>query len=190
VVSAGFVTCLALLASACGGSPSGRPATVGATAAATQGSSSATSPGALAFSSCMRSNGVTRFPDPDPGGAIPKVGLRQLGVSSSQFQAAENACKHLLPTGGSLQQREVQCARNDDCPPALLQQWLNAARKLARCMRSHGVPNFPDPSADSSGVVFNISEVGISDAASHSPRFMADLDACGRIVGDFPESFG
>jgi hypothetical protein len=81
---------------------------------------------------------------------------------------------------------------NSDCPPALAQQMLTADRKLARCMRSHGVPNFPDPtSGGSGGPFFNISRAGISDAASHTQQFMAKLDECARLVrGNAPESFG
>jgi hypothetical protein len=82
--------------------------------------------------------------------------------------------------------------QNSDCPPALVQQMLNADLKLARCMRSHGVPNFPDPvTGGSGGPFFPISRVGISDAASHTQRFTAKLSECGRLVGDSaPESFG
>lgn len=168
---------LSLPAAACGsGSPGSRTAQLGTRR--------------VAFSACMRAHGVSSYPDPDSSGALPKVGLRQLGVSSGQFQSAQAACRHLLPAGGSLQQQEVQCAQNGDCSPSLLREWLTAARRLARCMRSHGMPRFPDPTADSSGVVFDISRVGISDAESHSPHFMHELDVCGRIVGDFPESFG
>jgi hypothetical protein len=58
------------------------------------------------------------------------------------------------------------------------------------CMRSHGVPNFPDPTTDSSGPVFNITNAGISDAASHTNQFEAKLDECSRLVGgNAPESF-
>jgi len=80
--------------------------------------------------------------------------------------------------------------QNSDCPPALVQQMLNADLKLARCMRSHGVPNFPDPTTDSNGPVFNITKAGISDAASHTSQFDAELTECGRLVGgNAPESF-
>jgi hypothetical protein len=59
-------------------------------------------------------------------------------------------------------------------------------------MRSHGVPNFPDPTgAGPNGPYFPISKAGISDAASHAPQFMAELSQCSRLVGDnAPESFG
>jgi hypothetical protein len=140
----------------------------------------------------MRSHGVPDYPDPDSNGQLPKTDAQLLGVSGSQYQAAQQACQQLLPAGGSLQQQEAQCMQNSDCSPALVQQMLTADRKLARCMRSHGVPNFPDPTnGGPGGPYFDISKVGISDAASHTPQFEADLDECGRLVGDnAPESFG
>jgi hypothetical protein len=174
---------LALPASACSGSPSsagGSPDAGG----------SAGSPSAVAYSACIRSHGVPNFPDPDSSGQIPKTDAQQLGVSSSQYQAAQQACRHLLPAGGSLQQQEYQCMQDSDCPPALVQQMQTADLKLARCMRSHGVPNFPDPTTDSHGPVFNITKAGISDAASHTHQFEATLTECGRLVGgNAPESF-
>ncbi|MGH9917323.1 MAG: hypothetical protein ACRD6W_00405, partial [Nitrososphaerales archaeon] len=81
---------------------------------------------------------MSKYPDPTSSGELPKVGLQQLGAGNSQFQSAQAACRSLYPTGASLQQQEAQCGRNDDCSPALVQQWMDADRKLARCMRSHG----------------------------------------------------
>ena len=145
---------------------------------------------AIAYSACMRSQGVPNYPDPDSGGQLPKGDAQQFGVSTSQYQAAQQACQHLLPTGGSLHQEEYQCMQNSDCPSALVQQMLTADRKLAQCMRSHGVPNFPDPTTDSNGPVFNITNAGISDAASHTSQFEAKLDECARLAGgNAPESF-
>ena len=61
---------------------------------------------------------------------------------------------------------------------------------FSKCMRSHGVPNFPDPTTDSNGPIFNITAAGISDAASHTHQFEATLTECGRLVGpNAPESF-
>jgi hypothetical protein len=48
----------------------------------------------------MRGHGVLNFPDPNRAGAIPKVSLQQLGVSTSQFQTAQRACQKSLPNGG------------------------------------------------------------------------------------------
>ena len=47
----------------------------------------------------MRSHGVRNWPDPNSSGVFAKRTPQQLGVSSSQYQAATNACGQLLPTG-------------------------------------------------------------------------------------------
>jgi hypothetical protein len=121
---------LALLAAACGGSPSS------AGSGSSPAGGSAASSSAVAYSHCMRSHGVPRYPDPNSGNTmpngLPKVGLRQLGVSSSQFQATQSACRHLLPNGGQAAQSASE-------------QLLSDGLKFARCMRSHGAPNWPDP---------------------------------------------
>jgi hypothetical protein len=146
---------------------------------------------AVRYSACMRSHGVPDYPDPGSNATLPKTSAQLLGVSSSQFSAAQGACQHLLPTGGSLQQQEHQCMQSSDCPPTLVQQMMTGDMKLARCMRAHGVPNFPDPTnGGSSGPIFNITSAGISDAASHTSQFEAELTECGRLAGgNAPESF-
>jgi hypothetical protein len=136
---------LALLVGGCTGSPSSHVAQIGTTA--TQSSTSSQSPaasvrqtGGLAFSRCMRSHGLSQFPDPDSHGAIPKVTMQQLGVSSSQVQAAQSACAHLL------QSTHTQ-----------VQLTLSGMLDFARCMRSRGVRNWPDPTTDTSGqAVFDL----------------------------------
>jgi hypothetical protein len=110
-----------------GGSPNARASTLSQSTNVQQ---------ALAYSRCIRSHGVRRFPDPNSSGVIPKVSLQQLGVSSSQFQAAQRACQHLLPNSG-------------ESPQAWDQQLMNALWKFARCVRANGVPNWPDPVAES-----------------------------------------
>jgi hypothetical protein len=141
---------LALLTAACSGSPS-------STGSSGTPSGSANSR-LVAYSQCMRSNGVPNFPDP-AGAVPPKVTAQELGVSSSQLEVAQGACQHLLPaTGGSLTASSIQqCYLAGVCPQALVQQALNAGRGFAQCMRSHGVPDWPDPTIDSQGrPLFNI----------------------------------
>ena len=92
----------------------------------------------LPFARCMRSHGVPNFPDPSGNGKFPTA--QQLGVGSSQYQAAENACQSLLPSG-----------TNDQYPAAEMPLLLSSMRKFSECMRSHGVPNWPDPAVDSEG---------------------------------------
>jgi len=145
-----------LLAAACGGSPpstgSGGSSNAGGTTYSHQ----------VAFSRCMRSRGVTNYPDPNSSGVIPKESSQQLGVSSSKFQSAQNACQHLLPNGGNgPNQAQIAYVR------AL-------SLKYAQCMRTHGVA-LPDP--DSSGRIPDPATVGINQG---SPSFEAANQACGK----------
>jgi len=138
---------LVFLASACGGaSPPNRAGSA-----------------ASGFSQCMRSNGVSSFPDPEASGVIPKESLQQLGVSSSRFQSAQSACRHLLPNGGS------------GPTAAQVQQVRELSLKFSQCVRRHGVPSFPDP--DSSGRIPDPATVGINQG---SPKFEAANRACGK----------
>src|SRR5579864_8869305 len=125
---------LSLLAAACSNSP---PST--GSGGSSNAGRSANSPIGIGYANCMRSHGVPKYPDPsgsnELANGLPKVSLQQLEVSSSQYQAAQNDCAHLLPNGG--QQTQTQS-----------QQDLNAMRRYARCMRSHGVPTWPDPTYD------------------------------------------
>jgi hypothetical protein len=157
------VPCLALTAAGCGGSSGGRVAALGSTTTGNVPAASAAQTDALAFSGCMRSHGVSRFPDPSSSGAIPKVALQQLGVSVTRFQAAQRACEHLLPNGGS------------GPSAAQLRQARAQALTFAECIRSHGVPSFPDPGSD--GRIPDPASVGIDQG---SPKFEAANQACRR----------
>lgn len=116
----------------------------------------------VAFSGCMRSNGVSRYPDPDSSGRPPKKSVQALGVSSSRFQSAEAACRHLLPNGGA--------------PPSLAaQQQVRAnALRFSQCVRAHGVSGFPDPGSD--GRIPDPASVGIDQG---SPKFESANGRCG-----------
>jgi hypothetical protein len=147
-------TALALLAAACSDSPS----STGSGGSPNAGGS-ARSAAAVAFSRCMRSQGLPNFPDPGDSGTLPKTSAQQLGVSTPRFNAAQRACQHLLPTtGGSLTATSLrQCYLADVCPQALVQRAVNAGLQFARCMRAHAIANWPDPTIDSQGrPVFNI----------------------------------
>jgi len=141
---------LALVAAACGGSPAGGVAKPS---------------GAVAFASCMRSHGVPNWPDPNSSGVFDKSRLtsQQLGAGSSRVQAAQTACRRLLPNGGSRPN------------PAQLQQVKAQALQFSRCVRSHGVPSFPDPASD--GRIPDPATVGIDQG---SPKFEAANQACRR----------
>ena len=165
---------LALLSAACSGSPS----SAGSGGSPHPGGSG-TSPSAVAYSACIRSHGVPKFPDPDSNGQVPKADPQLLGVSKSQLQAAQRACQHLYPTsGGTLSASSLrQCYESGVCPQALIRQALNAGLQFARCMRSHGVPNWPDPTVDSEGRPgFNLLHVNGFDPSS--PQIDHKLQEC------------
>ena len=89
---------------------------------------------AVKFAECMRSNGVSQFPDPSGSGKLTIDGIVNgsgLDPSSRAFTQALSACKHLEPAGFTGTKRSPQ------------QQ--DAALKFAQCIRANGVPDFPDP---------------------------------------------
>jgi hypothetical protein len=132
---------------------------------------------------------VPNYPDPGNGGALPKTSPQHLGVSSSQLQAAQRACQRLLPSTASFHQQTQQCMLTGDCPPALVRQILTAELRLARCMRAHGVPNWPDPTIDSEGrPAFNVSAYGIDP--HHSPHINNTIGECERLTGGAPVPMG
>jgi hypothetical protein len=156
-------TILLLLAAACsvGRSTASPPPGAGASPAAAS---------AVGYTRCMRSHGVPTFPDPDGSGSLPKADPRQLGVSSSQLRATRQACRHLLPAGGgAIDAGSIeQCFMAADCPGPLVRQVQDEERRFARCMRSHGVPNWPDPVTDSQGrpvFAISISKAGFNPYA-------------------------
>jgi hypothetical protein len=142
------VTGLTLLAVACGGSPGSHVAKLGSTTAQPAAASSSPDAGGspssqsptsepLAFSHCMRSRGVPNFPDPNSSGVWPKSQF-ELAAGNPRFQTATHACGYLLPDGGP----------GVPPSPAVVQQIRTDMTRFARCMRSHGVPNWPDPTVD------------------------------------------
>jgi hypothetical protein len=160
------------LLTACGASPSSTGPGGSANAGGPTDSPSATSP-LIAFSQCIRAHSVPDFPDPQPGANNAKFpSAQQLGVSSSQLSAAENACQHLLPAGS-----------NDQFPAAEVPLLLSGMREFSQCVRSHGVPNWPDPTTDSEGrPVFDLGAHGITRSESRSPQVQATEQQCQHLM--------
>lgn len=88
----------------------------------------------LAFSRCMRSHGVTNFPDPTPGKGISLRITPNSGISpfSPTFKAAQASCHKLLPGGGPVSGKPTAQDK---------EQML----QISQCMRQHGISDFPDP---------------------------------------------
>jgi len=123
----------------------------------------------VALAQCMRSHGVPNFPDPDPSGGF---SLSMSTIDSTQVQIAYGACRHLLghgsPSVAQLEQKAQQAQQQ-------LQKQLPALVKFAQCMRSHGVPDFPDPSVSGQGSVGAVKSAGVPP---NSPQFQAAVSAC------------
>lgn len=140
---------IAALAAACGSGP-----------AASDGPGSGQTPyqQALAYAQCMRAHGDPGFPDPSSQGLFPHP-------AGAQYQPASNACAHLLPS--------------QPLTAAQKQEHVSQALKFSACMRSHGVPDFPDPIVVQGGTA-----VGFGPARGidqNSPSFQAALRACRKI---------
>jgi len=56
-------------------------------------------------------------------------------------------------------------------------------REFSQCMRSHGVPDWPDPSTDSDGQpVFDISSRGITRSVVRSPQVQNTMTECHHLL--------
>jgi hypothetical protein len=85
----------------------------------------------VAFAQCVRSHGVPSFPDPPNGHFLISSSVQ----SSPQFQSATQGCAHLL-SGGLSNGGGAGSAQT------------SSLLAFAKCMQTHGVPSFPDPTAN------------------------------------------
>jgi hypothetical protein len=79
-----------------------------------------------------------------------------------------------------------QCMKTDDCPHPLVREVSNQERRFARCMRSRGVPNWPDPAIDSRGrpvFAVSISKDGFNP---YSAPIWAKTNKCSHLMPDLP----
>jgi hypothetical protein len=142
-------------------------AAIAALAAACGGSAASTALGgvnyqkAVSYAQCMRSHGEPSWPDPTIQGnfQLPP----SLAPFSPQFQSANKACAKLLPNGGQVSPAVVQKAVEDDL-------------RFAACMRTHGVPDFPDPTQHGNTVSIAVSPGSSVD--TNSPQFQSAQQAC------------
>jgi hypothetical protein len=158
------ITGLALLVAACGNSS--QRSSAGSSHVGTSATTEA-----VAFSRCMRSHGVSDFPDPNGSGVWPKRQV-QSAAGEPSFQTATQACGHLLPDGGP----------GVAPSPAVDRQIQADMTKFATCMRSHGVSTWPDPTLDQGRAVFNPSGINTT-----SPQISSKIHSCERV---FPEAIG
>jgi hypothetical protein len=176
----GLLVVVGMLAGACGGGSkdpaavsAGSTSTTSSATAASSGSSGSSSSGQsaqseeLQFSQCMRSHGVSDFPDPPAnGGMLNAISAAGVNTQSPTYQAALQACKKYSPAGNlSAAQSAAQNAKGVE---------------FSQCMRSHGVPNYPDPiSGPTGGQAINLHGTGIDPS---SLIYQAANSACQKVV--------
>jgi hypothetical protein len=124
----------------------------------------------LNFARCMRSHGVSNFPDDLNFQNVPGI-----NASSPAFKSAQTACQRLLP---------VKTA-----PAAAPSPQTHAKLvRLSNCLRAHGYPSMPDPKPDPPpahstqyGTLFGEGDYWIGIPISinaHSAVFIQALHAC------------
>ena len=157
----------ALWTTACSSGPA-KPSVATLTPTASTGTSSAVAgkatPDVAKYAQCMRSHGVPDFPDPVNGGFDITAGPgSDLDPGSPQYAAADKACAALSP--------EDQAANGTVDPQAQAE-----ALKYSACMRSHGVPSYPDP-VFTGGSIREAVRAG-SGIDPNSPQFIAAQNTC------------
>jgi hypothetical protein len=113
----------------------------------------------VAFARCMRSHGLPNFPDPNTNGNIQASsgpGSGAMNQNSPQYASAYAACKSLMPPTHSKS-------------PQFRNQLLN----YAKCMRAHGLKDFPDPNSHGELVMDKGGDLNPS-----SPLFQRANNAC------------
>ena len=167
---------IALLAAACGGSTAGADTFLGGTYSQS-----------LAYAKCMRSHGVPQFPAPDGQGNFNNSQIESITQDDPQARNAFGDCRSLLPNEGTgLSVTELQ---------DMQQQNLRNAVKAARCMRAHGIENFPDPAGSTQDSGINWAPVQSALQAGqinpNTPSYEAAYDACSgkRVGGPIPPDF-
>jgi hypothetical protein len=130
---------------------------------------------AVAFANCMRSHGVSNFPDLGPQGELSVTPGSGINPFSPAFEAAQRACAKLQP--GATQP-----------PPQPSAADVRAGLAWAECVRKHGVPNFPDPSysANQTNPTLEIRGLQFQVGPNFDPRspaFEQAQTACGFGLG-------
>ena len=121
----------------------------------------------LGYAGCMRSHGVPGYPDPGFSGSAGDLQVQispgSANPNSPAFKSADRACHYRLPNGG------VQGGPGGSGAPQQAQDVL-----FADCMRSHGVPSFPDPDRDGT---FTLPATSNEQA----PAFLHATHACEKV---------
>jgi hypothetical protein len=163
----------AIVIAACGSNSGASPSSSGSSGSAgTSSLQTQTHNESLRFARCMRSGGVPNFPDPPANGSYGVKSFAQqsngrtmsingVSVNAPAFRSAIAKCNQYLPQ-----------------PPAPTTPQLAKIRVLmvtwAKCMRSHGLPDFGDPTITADGHRIMHGEFNIGSPAYNAARTACD----------------
>lgn len=156
-----LIAVLGLAAAGCGSTSPGHSSS---SAAQNQAS------GPYAYARCMRSHGVGKFPDPKVTTTGSSVSVSQMVpsdvASSPAFKRAQQACARLQsgPQGGT-------SGHQGPSKAVLL--------AFARCLRAHGIKNFPDPNSSGQLPASTISAAGVN---IHTPAVFKAGRSCVHVT--------
>jgi len=137
----------------------GSGGSAGGTATARAESTSTPDDVTMAIVTCYRTHGDPSFPDPvyDPGD-----GRWHFAVSPGSAPAStQQACQHLFPSV--------------NVSPPVPQAQFQRLVQVAQCLRTHGVPNWPDPDPDGS---FPLPP----SLMTKTPAYVRAARACARLM--------
>ena len=91
---------------------------------------------------------------------------------------ASIAAATVIAACGSSSSNASNSSNSSDHPTqAQIQQDEQAAVRFADCMRSHGVPSFPDPTSSPRGF-----KTALDPSSRRSPAFQSALNGCGHLL--------
>jgi hypothetical protein len=167
------VAVFSLLMAGCGGGGSPRVASVASSTSSAAGSSAAAASrdhALLLAGRCLRQHGIPNFPDPIIASSGPAKGQTILDKRGFLAVPKSVASQAILACRTALEQAGIHSSSHPGASPQEIQNLL----AFARCMRNHGVSNFPDPNSQGE---FDFTGTGINQA-SPSQAQLATARTC------------
>jgi hypothetical protein len=127
------------------------------------------------YSACMRGHGVSGFPDP----STTESGSNGFGIDGYNFNLPSTMNTHspAYESAATLCGKQVGVGPGSGGGHGLPAAAKQAALRHAECMRTHGVPNYPDPTFSSNGGITQ-SMIGSSGVNRRSPAFQQAEKDC------------
>jgi hypothetical protein len=111
----------------------------------------------------MRENGIPDFADPQPNEGGAQILLPD-GVTPEKAKEVGEKCKQYLPSGDNVNPNAAEDP-----------QATERMKKFAECMRTNGLPAFPDPEPGGG--------LKLSDVDQNDPKYRSAQQACSQYLG-------